>query len=55
MFGAALSRLGSSGALLLAAFLTADAAGIDDDLQLMRLNWVGGVGLERSPLLAAAG
>ena len=32
MFGAALRRLGSGGALLLAAFLAADAAGIDDDL-----------------------
>jgi hypothetical protein len=32
MFGAALRRLGSGGALLLAAFLTADAAGVDDDL-----------------------
>ena len=32
MFGAALRRLGSGGALLLVALLAADAAGIDDDL-----------------------
>jgi hypothetical protein len=32
MFGTALRRLGSGGALLLVALLAADAAGIDDDL-----------------------